>query len=551
MNALSQRSFQLLLLAVVLLNATGLCNDIMEPDGALYAAIAKHIAITGDWINLYGDGHDWLDKPHLPFWLAALSFKCLGVTAFAYKLPAFLCWLAGLYYTYQLALRLYNRAAAQLSVIIYGTALHVVLANFDVRAEAYLTTFVVAAIYYLHGAESEKYRWRQLLTGAFFCALSVMTKGVFTLITITGGLVIYQLITRRWKWFLLYWWLVAIAIAVFILPEIYCLYRQFDSHPEKVVFGHTQVSGIRFFFWDSQFGRFFNSGPIRGEGDPFFFLHTVLWAFLPWSVFLYTAVVQTLRRKAVFLHQHWVTAGSAFISFLLFSLSKFQLPHYIVIVFPQLAMFTAGWLVNLTIERSLRKAGVVQVVLLCAGGVLLLVLALISNIGYLPVQLVWMIAAVLLSILLFTRPAITAIAARGTGFALLLFVFLNLLFYPGLLQYQGGMQAGKYLQQHAPGARPVMFQCNVYSFEFYAPSLVARAADSAALYTICAAAQAPVYVLAPAEAVNSAQHSLLQVQLLQSFHNFHVSQLTGGFLNPQTRSQQLNTYCLLRVSVAR
>jgi hypothetical protein len=48
----------------IILNATGLFNEILEPGLALYASIAKQIALSNNWINLYGDGSDWLDKPH-------------------------------------------------------------------------------------------------------------------------------------------------------------------------------------------------------------------------------------------------------------------------------------------------------------------------------------------------------------------------------------------------------------------------------------------------------------------------------------------------------
>ena len=95
-----EKIFPLLILVGVLLNVNGLLLDILEPDGALYATIAKHIALSGDWLNLWGDGHDWLDKPHFPFWAAALSLKLFGINAFAYKLPAFIFWLAGIRFSH-------------------------------------------------------------------------------------------------------------------------------------------------------------------------------------------------------------------------------------------------------------------------------------------------------------------------------------------------------------------------------------------------------------------------------------------------------------------
>src|SRR4051812_10013210 len=131
----SSNTFILFVLIGIVFNAFGLFNEILEPDGTLYATISKHIAQTNDWINLIGNGSDWLDKPHFPFWVTAISFKIFGYTAFAYKLPSFLFWLLSVYYTYLLALKLYNKKVAQLTVIIYMTALHIILINFDVRAE--------------------------------------------------------------------------------------------------------------------------------------------------------------------------------------------------------------------------------------------------------------------------------------------------------------------------------------------------------------------------------------------------------------------------------
>jgi 4-amino-4-deoxy-L-arabinose transferase-like glycosyltransferase len=274
-----RKVFPFFLLTGVILNATGLFTPVLEPDGTLYAAIAKHIAQTNDWINLYGNGHDWLDKPHFSFWITALSFKILGISSFAYKFPAFLFWLVGIRFTYLLAKEIYNKTIAQLTVLIYIIALHGAISNFDVRAEPYLTTLTIGSIYYTYRLY-KKFTWQYLLASALLAACAVMTKGIFILLTVSGGLIIYWMITKQRKQFLNYrWWLLALLIFIFILPELYCLYVQFDLHPEKIVYGQTNVSGLRFFFWDSQFGRFFNTGPIKGSGDPSFFLHTLLWAY--------------------------------------------------------------------------------------------------------------------------------------------------------------------------------------------------------------------------------------------------------------------------------
>src|SRR5579863_964796 len=147
-----QKWFVPLLIPAILVNAGGLFIPILEPDGSLYATIAKTMARTGDFINLRVDGRDWLDKPHFPFWMAALSFRLLGMNAFAYKFPALLFWAAGAWYTWRLALSLYGKPVAQLATLIYVSAAHLVISNNDVRAEPYLTGLIIGAVYHFYKA---------------------------------------------------------------------------------------------------------------------------------------------------------------------------------------------------------------------------------------------------------------------------------------------------------------------------------------------------------------------------------------------------------------
>ena len=62
-------------------NALPLLTPILnEGDSVLYAALSQHMVMSGNWNDLILDGRDWLDKPHFPFWLGALSFQALGVS---------------------------------------------------------------------------------------------------------------------------------------------------------------------------------------------------------------------------------------------------------------------------------------------------------------------------------------------------------------------------------------------------------------------------------------------------------------------------------------
>src|ERR1700761_7924755 len=360
----------------VLVNFSGLFVLIIGPDGTLYATIAKTMVLKHDYVNLYAQGADWLDKPHFPFWVTALSFNLFGFTTWAYKLPGILFMMMGVWYTYLFAKSLYNKEVALWSALILLTAQHIVISNYDVRAEPYLTGLVIASVYHLYKAYIQNNFWH-LLMGCVFAACSIMTKGMFALIPIGGAIAGHLIITKQWKQLFNWRWLIAtVLIMVFTLPELYCLYEQFDLHPEKLVFGQHGVSGIRFFYWDSQFGRFFNTGPIKGHGDPTFFVHTTLWAFLPWSLLLFAAIFQFIRKGSKNVQsREWYCICGSLLTFLLFSASKFQLPHYLNIVFPLFAIITAQFVNGLKSPKSIKAVKIMQLVIMIA---LLVVIAVLQ-----------------------------------------------------------------------------------------------------------------------------------------------------------------------------
>ncbi|MEJ7684922.1 MAG: glycosyltransferase family 39 protein [Segetibacter sp.] len=542
-----EKLFPYFLIAGILINANGLLTDILEPDGALYATISKHIALTGEWFNLYGDGHDWLDKPHFPFWAAALSFKLFGITAFAYKLPAFIFWLAGIWFIFKLTKNLYDVITAKVAVLIYIFPLHGILNNFDVRAEPYLTTLSIAAIYYFYKSTISG-KWSHIVLTALMAACAVMTKGIFVLITISGGFVIYWIISKQWKQFIHYrWWLMLLLILFFITPELYSLYVQFDLHPEKVVFGRTNVSGVRFFFWDSQFGRFFNTGPIKGHGDPAFFLHTTLWAFLPWSIILYIAVVQLIRKKSKNIDsRRWIIYGSAGITFILFSFSGFQLPFYIVIVFPQFSIIAAAYLTSLHTETTFKKLAVLQNSLLIIAGLFVCALAFYSHFGNVILIALISAAIIIVNFLFLKTPGVTRIIMPGIAFSYVLFLFMHNFFYPQLLTYQSGMMAGKWLLGNKKYKTLAMFRSWSYSFEFYAPGYVQRLETFADLDKFLEEdSNRPIYTRD--SNLDELKLQGYQYNVLANFSDFHISMLTPRFLNPSSRGNELGKMILVTV----
>jgi 4-amino-4-deoxy-L-arabinose transferase-like glycosyltransferase len=443
-----------------------------------------------------------------------------------------------------LAKKLYDTATAKVATIILITSLHLFLSVFDVRAEAYLTTFIIAATFHLYQSLQHKISWN-IVWAAIYCAAACMTKGIFVLITIAGGFIIYWIYNQQWKELLQpKWWLLIVLTFIFISPELYCLHQQFDLHPEKIVFGTTHVSGIKFFFWDSQFGRFFNSGPIKGEGDISFFLHTFLWAFLPWAFIAYVAIFYSFKKLNKANSKQLIITGSIAITFLLFSLSKFQLPHYIVILFPQFAIVSGVYLLGIKKEKTLKVWNIIQTFIFFVAIIAICALAIITRFNPLPWPFVLVLVVSSIFFFFFKGKNLHALLGKAVCFSTALFIYLNLLFYPALLQYQGGAYAGKYMNKNMPAAIGIMYKCSAYSFEWYSKCKVLRSANLSDLPDAVKNSKRIIIFTTP-EFLPSLITEASTVKEIARFKTYPVSQLSLPFLNAGSREKELNYFVLV------
>jgi len=332
-------------------------------------------------------------------------------------------------------------------------------------------------------------------------------------------------------------------------PGLYGYYMQFDAHPEKVVFDTTGVSGIRFFLWDSQWGRFRNTGPIKGSGDPFFFVHTMLWAFLPWAFLAFFAIY----RKAVALIRRKATGEAytffGFISlFLVFSASRFQLSYYLNPLFPLLGILVADLLVSQSRNRSFLKTftiiHVVQAILL------VLIASALQYFFFYD----WPGMVVLLVTLPFLAWAAYLFTRRGMALKKILFAmafvslsvnfYINYGFYPALMPYQSqNAMAAFVIEQKLPTEKVICFGTE----EQVADVMLARVIPQYTLEKGTAEVLKGRLAYTTPEGLDRIRTLGLTPTVLKEFEEFHVTMLTGTFINKKTRAQALKKRYLVRV----
>ena len=534
----------------LLVYAVGLFVTVMEPDAALYALTSMEMHQSGNYLEIFLKGNDWLDKPHFQFWATALSYAAFGVNTIAYKLPAIFFSLIAVLYTYLFACRYYSKQHGFLAALILMTAQHIITSNMDVRAEPYMTGLTIMALYHFAVYLNSK-KFLHLLAGCVGLACLIMTKGLFTIIPVAagvGGALLYKL---RWREIFHWQWLVAIGLTLFfIAPALYGYYIQFDQHPEKEVFGKYGVSGIEFFLWSSQWGRFVNTGPIRGAGDPFYFVHTLLWAFAPWAFLAFYAIFQKTKQlfRKIQVGEHYTYFGFV-VMFLLFSASRFQLAHYLNAVFPLLAIITSFSLVSLLRNKKLLKIFTGIQLFHCVVFLVALVMLQYFFSGDLPHadSIIIISAGVLTAVYLFILKGQWA-KKIIFGSALMILVvnyFLNREFYPKLLTYQSESEMGFYFKkQKLPAGQLVSLDGRILSTDV----ILGKVIPGYRLDEASPDLFIDKYVFTTENGLYMLDSLGMNVQLLRSFDDYPITTLDMKFINRKTREKELGKRFLVKVS---
>lgn len=520
----------------------GLFVPLMDNDSAHHANIALHMHLTGDYVQLVSDDGEYLDKPHFLFWVTALSYQFFGVTSFAYRLPSFLFTIFGIWSSYHLGKSLYNKATGELTALMTASCFAIILSNIDVRMDAILTAAGVFAAW--QGVDwINRKRLTNTLGLALGLAIGFSTKGFSGIIAPVTALVAYLAATKSWRHLLHpQLSLIFLAFILFISPVLYCYYIQFDLHPEKIIRGKNGHSGMAFILWNQNFERFQGEEwGGSGKNDRFLFFHSFLWAFAPWSIMAYIAVVDLIKNQKGY-PGDWSAVAPFIAMAVLITFAGYKLPHYLNVILPFIALLTAAFFVK--IKERQRVLLMVQTL----SAVLLLLPVIVLNTWSFPLRntpvVIGLIALVLASVYLLYKSK--AGKERTITLSVLsitvVFYLLNSNFYPQLLTYQ----AGNWL---ALATKGTIDPKNVYywpgvnssSYNFYAGETRKVFADSVLTQNDI------VWILTNREHYHELQGKGLPLHEIIRSHDYSTDKLRPRFLNPVTRPSALDTMMLVRV----
>ncbi len=536
------QNLKYLYVLIGLIYIIGLFIPLMENDSAQHAVMAMRMHLNNNPFDFFKGPNPYLDKPHMHFWLAALSYKIFGIHEWAYRLPSLLFTVLGAYSCYQLTGKLYDKRVAHFGSLIFLTSQSIILANHDVRTDTVLTGAVIFSIYQLYKYVATK-KLVNIILGAIFMGIAFSTKGFYGVAIICFSLFAHIIYTKRFQVLFSYKVLLGmLALVLAILPVLYAYYVQFGEE------------GVQFILWKQNIER---AGGGHGNTSPdyFFFFHSLLWVFMPWALLMYFGIYYQFKtwKKNHFKATtkiEFLTLGGVLITLLIISGSKFKLPHYLNPLLPSLSIFTAGVLYNLHQEKAKKtlaffKYSVYFLIIAFTIAIVLILGFTFQTPNYFTIS-----GALVLLLIVILNAAQKKEAYKKiliTSVALMIFVnfVMNTYFYPELLKYQGGITIAKKIEEEKISSEDVFIMGGNYSWvmDFYTKRNTPEISTQQ-LKNI--KKEIWVYTSAAGTIERLKKEGIVIGETYTSDH-CRVSKIDMKLLNPKTRHQRLTKVSLLKI----
>jgi 4-amino-4-deoxy-L-arabinose transferase-like glycosyltransferase len=307
---------------------------LMDDVDSSHAQAAQHFAESGDWVTAKINGIRYIEKPPLPYWLVAVSYKIFGQNTFATHLPNTLAMLGLTWLCWLWARRAWSPRAGLYAGLAVLTSIGPFLFTRFIIPEAELSLFLLVALYCLiTGLEQDRpnlfyWTWAGV-------ALALLTKGLIAPVFFIGAVVPYLLLTGQWRRWRQLKPISGLLLFLAITAPWHILCGLANPDQGHALGNHPTMGNVHgffyFYFVNEHFLRFFS---LRYPHDynklPFaaYWLLHLVWLF-PWSLFLPALVVVAWRSRRNWL-QHLHREAGQTVDFYLDNVTREDVASYVL-----------------------------------------------------------------------------------------------------------------------------------------------------------------------------------------------------------------------------
>lgn len=332
--------FALLIIAAVFM-LTNLNYPLIDRDETRYAEIPREMITSGNWILPQLNFEPYYDKPPLVYWMAAISFKLFGVSAFAARLVPAIASLLTIAATMWFANRNFDRRVGLLSGAILMLSVGFAFTSRYLLLDSVLALMVSMSLFTAYEAiKTDRLRMGWWVASAVFIGLAFLTKGPLAIVLWLPPVLAMTWLTEsmatvhRWHYAVI--GLVASLIAVpwFVAVSFYdanFVYEFFVTHNVRRFAGEFHAKPIWYFV-----------PVLLIAGHPWSFLT------IPYLGFLFGRNQRVRTCRPALVGYLMLCSGWCFV---FFSVSSCKLPTYLLPAAAPLALMLGHYL-DLVLRES-------------------------------------------------------------------------------------------------------------------------------------------------------------------------------------------------------
>ena len=271
-------------------------QPLLDDVDTIHAEAAREMLTRHDFVTLYVDGIRYLDKPPLPYWLAAGSMAIFGQQDWAVRLALALPMLLLILYLYRVGTRLYGERAGFYAGCAVATAIGpFIYTRFfipDIILALWMAVAFDLTLRLIEEVEAGGSASLGSAAGfALACTGAVLTKGLIGVVFPLGLLLGFLILTGRLR--LLPRMRPSLGSAVFLVTAV-------PWHWLAIV-QNRGTAAAKGFFWfyfvNDQVNRYLNTRiPRDYDKVPLLLFYGLLFVWvLPWGVFLWRGAADRVR----------------------------------------------------------------------------------------------------------------------------------------------------------------------------------------------------------------------------------------------------------------
>ena len=331
----------LIALAIVALYVLiGTRTTLWDRDEPRFARAVVEMVESGNYLVPTFNGRLWADKPILFYWLLSLPVRLFGPTELALRLFAAIGTASTCLLTFFIARRLFNARAGLWAMVILATTLMMFATGTIATIDAVLLPLLTSImLIFTLAMTAGRCRFYHVIFMGVALGLAMLAKGPMAALPIvamvTTGWLSRKNLPRPGRCL----WQLAIVL---LLGAV--IFGAWALPADRATNGEF----LRIFFGRHVLGRALR--PMEHHGGRFllylpYYLPIIICGFFPWILHLPGAFSMLLTRRLGGPNCRTLLIGWTVPAVILMTLAATKLPHYILFIWPALALATAGTIV--------------------------------------------------------------------------------------------------------------------------------------------------------------------------------------------------------------